>query len=155
MTFILSEWSFFNICVLSQCIVYWINFQNIYKLLRIKKHYLIQFYCSFLKFSKAFTVSLSNYADNVIIYSVGENHKTNRNILNIIFLFLQKWFYHKYTVLNTGKCCYMSFSFNPDKSDLILKVSTIIPSAEEYVVLGVTIDNRLTFYNHLKNLCKK
>ena len=90
-TFILSEGDFFNIFVLSQCTVYSINFQNIYILLRIKKHYLIHCYCLFLKSSKAFIVSLSNYADDVIIiYSVGENHKTNRNILNIIFLFLQK-----------------------------------------------------------------
>ena len=58
-------------------------------------------------------------------------------------------------VLNPGRYCYMSFGSNPNKSDLILKDSTKIPSAEEYVVLGVTIDNRLTFYNHLKNLCKK
>ena len=29
-TFILSQGIFFNICVLSQCIVYWINFQNVY-----------------------------------------------------------------------------------------------------------------------------
>ena len=57
--------------------------------------------------------------------------------------------------LNPGKCCYMSFGSNPDKSDLILKNSAKIPSAEEYVVLGFTIDNRLTFYKHLKNLCKK
>ena len=60
-----------------------------------------------------------------------------------------------YMVLNQGKCCYMSFGSNPDKSDLILEDSTKIPSAEEYVILGVTIDNRLTFYNHLKSLCKK
>ena len=58
-------------------------------------------------------------------------------------------------VLSPGKCCYTSFGSNPDKSDLILEDSTKIPSAEEYVILGVTIDNRLTFYNHLKNLCKK
>ena len=51
--------------------------------------------------------------------------------------------------------CYMSFGSNLGKSDLILKDSIKIPSAEEYVILGVTIDNRLTFYNHLKNLCKK
>ena len=58
-------------------------------------------------------------------------------------------------VLNPSKCCYMSFGSNPDKSDLILEDSTKIPSAEEYAILGVTIDNRLTFNNHLKNLCKK
>ena len=38
---------------------------------------------------------------------------------------------------------------------LILEESIEIPSAEEYVVLGITIDNRLTFYKYLKNFCKK
>ena len=51
-------------------------------------------------------------------------------------------------VLNPGKYCYMSFGSNLDKSDLILEDSAKIPST--HVVLGVTIDNRLTFYNHLK-----
>ena len=100
-------------------------------------------------------VCLSNYADDTTLYSIGENHNTNRNILNEKFLSLQKWFYYNYVVLNPGKCYFMSFGSNPDKSDLILEDNTNIPSAEEYVVLGVTIDNRLTFYNHLKNLCKK
>ena len=49
----------------------------------------------------------------------------------------------------------MSFGSNPNQSDLILEESIKNLSAEEYVILGVTIDNRLTFYNHLKNLCKK
>ena len=31
----------------------------------------------------------------------------------------------------------------------------IVHSAEEHVVLGITIDSRLTFYFHLKELCKK
>ena len=48
-------------------------------------------------------------------------------------------------VLNPGKCSCMSFTSNPDKSDLISKYSTKIPSAEEHVVLGVMIDNRLSF----------
>ena len=38
-------------------------------------------------------------------------------------------------VLNPGKSYYMSFGSNPEKSDLILKDSTKILSAEEYVVL--------------------
>ena len=58
-------------------------------------------------------------------------------------------------VLNPGKCYYKSFGSNPDKGDFILEDSTKIPSAEEYVIFRVAIDNRLTFYNHLKNLCKK
>ena len=47
----------------------------------------------------------------------------------------------------------MSFGSNPDKSDLILKDPFAkIPSTEEYAILGVTKDDRLAFYNHLKNL---
>ena len=49
----------------------------------------------------------------------------------------------------------MSFRSDHDKSDLILEDSTKILSTEEYLVLGVTIDNKLTLYNHLKNLCKE
>ena len=96
---------------------------------------------------------LNNYADDATLYSVGENHNTNRNILSKNVLSLQKWFYDNYMVLNPGKCCYMSFGSNPDQSDLILEDSTKVPSAEKYVILRVAIDNRLTFYNHLKNLC--
>ena len=98
---------------------------------------------------------LSNYADDTTLHSFGENHNTNRNILNKKILSLQKWFYYNYMVLNPGKCFYMSFGSNPDKSDLILGYSTKIPSAEDYVILGITIGNTLTFYNHLKNICKK
>ena len=98
-------------------------------------------------------LSLSNNADDTTLYSTGENHDTSRNIINKNFLSLQKWFYDNYMVLNPGKCCDMSFVSNPDKNDLILQDSIKISSAEEYVILEVTIDDRLTFYNHLKNLC--
>ena len=73
-------------------------------------------------------VCLSNYADDATLYSIGENHNTNRNILKNNF-YLYK----------------MSFSSNPDRIDLILEDSTKIPSTEKYVVLRITIDNTLTF----------
>ena len=38
----------------------------------------------------------------------------------------------------------MSFGFNLDKSDLILVDSTKLPLAEEYVVLGVSIETSRT-----------
>ena len=88
------------------------------------------------------------FPDNVCLAAmlmILENHCSNRKILNKNLLSLQKWFYNNYRVLSPGKCCYMSFGSNPDKSDLILKDSTKIPSAEEYVVLGVAIDNTIDF----------
>ena len=83
-------------------------------------------------------VCLSNDDDDATLYSIGENDNTNRNILKKNF-YLYK----------------MSFSSNPDRIDLILEDGTKIPSTEKYVVLRVTIDNTLTFYNQFKNLCKK
>ena len=98
---------------------------------------------------------LCNYADDTTLYSIQENHETNKDILNKNFLSLQNWFYDNYMVLNPGKCYFMSLGSNSDNSDLILEDSPKIPSSEEYIALGITIDNKLTFYSHLKQLCKK
>ena len=40
--------NFFNICVLSHCIAYWIKFRNIYTV-PYQKNYFIHFFCLFLK----------------------------------------------------------------------------------------------------------
>ena len=49
---------FFNIQVLSQCIVYWIRFRNIHAC-TYQKTLLHAFFCLFLKSSNTFSVSLS------------------------------------------------------------------------------------------------
>ena len=46
------------------------------------------------------------------------------------------------------------FWFKYHQNESVLEDGTIVPSAEEHVVLGITIDSRLTFYSHLKQLCK-
>ena len=50
---------FFNICVLSQCILYWIHFQNTHTF-TYQKTLLHALFCLFLKSSKAFNVSTKN-----------------------------------------------------------------------------------------------
>ena len=42
---------------------------------------------------------LCNDADDTTLYSIQENHKTNRDILNKNFISLRKWFYDNYMVL--------------------------------------------------------
>ena len=80
-------------------------------------------------------VCFSNYADDTTLHSIGENHNTNRNILNKTFLSLQKCFHDNYMVLNPDRCCYMTFGSNHGKTDLILEDGSKIPSAEECVIL--------------------
>ena len=57
--------------------------------------------------------------------------------------------------LNPEKCYYMTFGLNTTKNKFVLEDGTIVPFTEEYAVLGTTIDSRLTFYSHLKQICKK
>ena len=56
--FILSEGNLFNICVLSQCIVYWIHCQSI-DTFTYQRTLLRTLFCLFLKSPKAFSVSLT------------------------------------------------------------------------------------------------
>ena len=49
-------------------------------------------------------------------------------------------------VLNPGKCYYMTFGLNNTKNEFVLEDGAIVPSAEEHVVLGITIDSRMIFY---------
>ena len=78
--FILSEENFFNIFILSQCIVYWIQFQNI-RTFTYQKTLLHTLFCLFLKLSKAFSVSL-----NQLFYlsSANENLKICMPILSVL-----------------------------------------------------------------------
>ena len=61
--FILSEGNSFYICVSSQCIVYWIQFQNIYTF-TYKKILLHTFFCLFSKSWKVFSVSLKRVSSD-------------------------------------------------------------------------------------------
>ena len=70
-------------------------------------------------------------------------------------MYLHKWFHENYMVLNPGACYYMTFGLSSTKNEFVLENGTIVPSAEEHVVFGITIDYSLTFHSHLKQLCKK
>ena len=55
---ILSEGNLFNICILFQCMVYWIHVQNIHTF-TYQKTLLHTLFCLFLKSSKAFAAPLN------------------------------------------------------------------------------------------------
>ena len=46
------------------------------------------------------------------------------------------------------------FGSNTTKNEFVLKDSTIVPSAKQHVILGITIAFNLSFYSHLKQLYK-
>ena len=56
--------------------------------------------------------------------------------------------------LNTGNCHFMYFGKNTGNETFIFKGS-VMKNSKEQKMLGVTIDNKLTFKSHIKNLCKE
>ena len=59
---------------------------------------------------------------------------------------LSKWFYDNYMVLNPGKCHFMLSGVKENEQfDLICSDITLKHSSHEKI-LGVTIDNKLSFY---------
>ena len=89
------------------------------------------------------------------LYSVQENRIINQSILKGKLTYLQKWFYDNYMVLNPEKCYCIKCGLNTTKNEFTLEDGIMVPSAEDHVVFGKTIDSRLTFYSHLKQLCNK
>ena len=81
--FILSERKFFNVCVLSQCIVYWIRFQNAHTCTYQKTLLHTLFCCLFLKSSKT-CVSFRIIRSNSGIFSIfiGVIHMLAERLVN-------------------------------------------------------------------------
>ena len=57
-------------------------------------------------------------------------------------------------VLNQRKCYYMHIGRNTE-NDKFEFDNLLLENSKEEVVLGVTIDNKLTFDSHIKNICRK
>ena len=57
-------------------------------------------------------------------------------------------------VLNAGKCHFMCLGKDARNEIFIFKV-LVLKNSKEQKKIGVTIDNKLTFKSHIKNICKK
>ena len=55
-------------------------------------------------------------------------------------------------VLNAGKCNFICLGKNTENETFIFK-DTIMNNSKEEKILGVTINNRLTFSSHIRELC--
>ena len=97
---------------------------------------------------------LSNYADYNTFYTSGYNLKEVKEVLLNDLNKVTEWFLGNYMVLNAGKCHFMCLGKNTENETFSFK-DTITNSSKEETILGVIIDNRLTFSSHIRELCKK
>ena len=57
-------------------------------------------------------------------------------------------------ILNPGKCHFMSFGKDTRDEDVFYYHNLTVKSCDEEEILGVTIDRKLTFHQHIK-MCRK
>ena len=95
-----------------------------------------------------------NYADDTTIYVVCDKIDDVVRRLEDGVAAILNWFPNNYMKLNEEKCHAMVFGGIHD--DIRVKIGTsVIKETKEQMLLGINIDNKLTFKSHVETLCKK
>ena len=97
--------------------------------------------------------TLANYVDDTTPYSI---HKTIDGLFQSLYkdtMVLTKWFKSNYLQLNSDKCKLLINKHDKDLSIIINE--EVIECSKSVKLLGITIDNRLNFREHISNLFKK
>ena len=94
------------------------------------------------------TFTLCNYADYTTMYSSDKNS----NIVN--GRLRHEWLDVHYIVVNLDKRHFLTLDFNKAFPDFSIK-NAIITNVTEEKILGIVIDNHLSFKSHMKKTCEK
>ena len=95
---------------------------------------------------------LSNYADDNNLFSTGRD--LNKVTLAKDFGIVTNWFYENFMVLNSKKCHFMCIG-KDGKNETFTFKDVCYKSSKEEVILGITIDNKLSFDSHIRKMCNK
>ena len=98
------------------------------------------------------TCNIASYADDTTPYSFGPNSEIVLNDLKDSGISLFKWFKENHLKFNPDKC-HLLLSFN---SPIDINIEgTQISKCKEEKLLGIKLDDRLSFENHVISMCKK
>ena len=97
---------------------------------------------------------LSNYADDNVLYAFGSNMTEVKNKLSQDLPKLSEWFTENFMILNPVKCHYMCLG-KDTVNDILKFCDEELKSSELETVLGIELDQKLTFNCHVKTLCSK
>ena len=101
------------------------------------------------------------FADDTNIFVVSDSKKAVYDKANALLSSVYTYMKCNLLHINLKKCCYMYFSrsrkkVTPGQDDLILTINeTVIKQVSETKFLGVTIDDKLNWAPHIKNLNTK
>ena len=95
--------------------------------------------------------NLSNYAGDSTLYASGFTLEVVKNYVSTDFDVVTKWFYENHMALNARKC-HFTYLRKDTRNEIFIYQSLVMKNSNEQKILGVAINNKLTFKNHIKNL---
>ena len=95
---------------------------------------------------------VANYAEDTTPYTVNKTMDALLNSLENDTSTLTRWFYDNYLKMNVGKCHLLVSSHEVVS---ITVNQQVINCSNSVKLLGVTIDNNLSFDTHVSKLCDK
>ena len=98
--------------------------------------------------------NVCNFADDTTFYSTDLELKELIRKLEHDSSLAIEWFESNYMKLNTDKC-HLLVSGDRHEYAFAKIGDDIVGESMENMLLGVTIDNKLSFVNHIKHICKK
>ena len=97
--------------------------------------------------------SIANYADDNTVYAINNQIDTLINILEEDTTILINWFMLNYFKMNADKCKLLVTNYKEGVHAVI--ENEIIENKKSVKLLGVIIDNKLSFEEHILKICKK
>ena len=99
--------------------------------------------------------TLSNYADDDNLFATGADIQLINQMLLSSFRAENNWFYEYFMTLNPGKSHFMSIGKDTRDKDVFYYDNLTLKNSNEEEILGVIIDRKLTFHQHIKKMCGK
>ena len=102
-----------------------------------------------------YTTVLSNYADDNNFYAIGNDKEETKKALSKDFQTVINWFYGNYMIVNTGKCHYTCAGKDVEENETLqISSQQKMLNSKEVEILGMKINRKLSFHQHIKNISK-
>ena len=107
---------------------------------------------------------LTLFADDITMYCYGEKICAVRDMMTRDMELIYEWLQNNQLILNWNKTKAMCFSHSSrDQVDPFILPTNIFISidghdiefVDEFRLLGITVDNKLTFYTHIRNIISR
>ena len=84
--------------------------------------------------------TLSNYADDNNLFSMGKNKDEIKNILSSDFRVVNDWFYENFMVLNPEKSYFICLGKDIDGTETLRFNDLALKNSKEVEILGINLD---------------